>query len=127
MFSTIRARVVTLCLGIVVFALVASATIDYFIAKSCNDDVIDRNLTSLVSGHVAGIGDWVASKSQMIASLQDAVLSPDPMPAMKQVAAAGGFHNVYVGYADKTAKLTDANGIPPDYDPTGRPWYKQAA
>ncbi len=45
---------------------------------------------------------------------------------MKQTAAGGSFTNVYVGFADKTAKFSDATGIPPDYDPTGRPWYKQA-
>lgn len=62
----------------------------------------------------------------MIVSVEDAALSSDPVPFLKQVASAGGFTNVYVGYADKTAKFSDSTGIPSDYDPTGRPWYKQA-
>jgi methyl-accepting chemotaxis protein len=41
--------------------------------------------------------------------------------------ASGGFVNVYAGYADKSSKFGDATGIPPTYDPTSRPWYKQAA
>ncbi|KUZ63870.1 chemotaxis protein [Burkholderia ubonensis] len=127
MFSSIRARIIAACVAIVAAALLASTLINYFIARSYNDDAIDRNLTSVASGHVVGIGDWVATKSRMIASLQDAALSPDPLPVYKQMAAAGGFTNVYAGYADKTFKFSDPTGIPADYDPTGRPWYKQAA
>ncbi len=62
----------------------------------------------------------------MIQSLQDAVLQPERDAALKQVADAGRFANVYVGYADKTAKFSKLEGIPPGYDPTARPWYKQA-
>ncbi|MBR8311903.1 HAMP domain-containing protein [Burkholderia dolosa] len=127
MFSSIRARILAACVAIVVFALVATTLINYFIAQSYNDDAIDRNLTSVASGHVVGIADWVATRSRMIASLQDAALSPDPLPVFKQMAAAGGFTNVYAGYADKTFRFSDPTGIPPDYDPTGRPWYRQAA
>ena len=127
MLSSIRARILAACVAIVVFALVATTLINYFIARSYNDDAIDRNLTSVASGHVVGIADWVATRSRMIASLQDAALTPDPLPVFKQMATAGGFTNVYAGYADKAFHFSDPTGIPPDYDPTGRPWYKQAA
>ncbi|MEX3940265.1 methyl-accepting chemotaxis protein [Paraburkholderia sp. BR10937] len=126
MFSTIRARIVALCVVIVVSALAANTALNYFVADSHNKDSIDSTLTALEESHAQGIGDWVATHVRMIDSLQDAVLGPDPVPALKQIAAAGGFTNVYVGYADRTAKFSDATGIPPDYDPTGRPWYKQA-
>lgn len=79
------------------------------------------------SGHASAIVDWVASHSQMIQSLQDTVLQPKPDAALKQVADAGLFTKVYVGYADKTSKFSDPKGVPPGYDPTARPWYKQAA
>lgn len=121
MFSSIRARILAACVAIVVFALVATTLINYFIARSYNDDAIDRNLTSVASGHVVGIADWVATRSRMIASLQDAALTPDPLPVFKQMATAGGFTNVYAGYADKAFHFSDPTGIPPDYDPTGRP------
>ena len=126
MFTSIRARIVALCVAIVVVALAANAVLNYVVADSYNADAIDSSLTAVESGHADGIGDWVAVNSQMISSLQDAVLQADPSAALKQIAAAGKFTNVYVGYADKTAKFSDPTGIPPDYDPTGRPWYKQA-
>ncbi|WP_028216063.1 methyl-accepting chemotaxis protein [Paraburkholderia oxyphila] len=126
MFTTIRARIVALCVVIVVVALAANTALDYFVADSHNQDSIDATLTAVEDGHAQGIDEWVASHARMIDSLQDAVLQPDPVPMLKQIAAAGGFTDVYVGYPDKTAKFGDSAGIPADYDPTGRPWYQQA-
>jgi len=126
MFTTIRARIVALCVVIVVVALAANTALDYFVANSHNQDSVDATLTAVEDSHAQGIGEWVASHARMIDSLQDAVLQPDPVPMLKQVAAAGGFTNVYVGYSDKSARFSDNTGIPADYDPTGRPWYRQA-
>jgi len=126
MFNTIRARIVALCVVIVVVALAANTALDYFVASSHNKDSIDASLTALEDSHAQGIDDWVASHARMIDSLKDAAMQPDPLPIFKQMAAAGGFSNVYVGYADKTWKFSDPTGIPADYDPTSRPWYKQA-
>ncbi|MFD1559217.1 methyl-accepting chemotaxis protein [Paraburkholderia silviterrae] len=126
MFTTIRARIVALCVVIVVVALAANTALDYFVANSHNRDSVDATLSAVEDGHAQGIDEWVASHARMIDSLQDAVLQPDPVPMLKQIAAAGGFTDVYVGYPDKTAKFGDSAGIPADYDPTGRPWYQQA-
>ncbi|HWT38284.1 MAG TPA: methyl-accepting chemotaxis protein [Paraburkholderia sp.] len=127
MFTSIRARIIALCVAIVVAALMANAGLNYFVSSNYNSDAIANTLTAVEESHAAGVAEWAAIHGEMIHSLQDAVLQPDPVAALKQVAAAGGFTNVYVGYADKTAKFSDATGIPADYDPTGRPWYKQAA
>ncbi|HEY4804739.1 MAG TPA: cache domain-containing protein, partial [Paraburkholderia sp.] len=126
MFSTIRARIVALCVVIVVAALAANTALNYFIADSHNKDSIVSQLTAVEDSHAQGIADWVASHLRMIDSLQDAVLGPDPLPSLKQIATAGGFTNVYVGFPDHTAKFSAPAGIPADYDPTVRPWYKQA-
>ncbi|MCG5075646.1 methyl-accepting chemotaxis protein [Paraburkholderia tagetis] len=126
MFTTIRARIVALCVVIVVVALAANTALDYFVANSHNQDSIDATLTAVEDSHAQNIDEWVAGHARMIDSLQDAVLQPDPAPMFKQVVAAGGFLDVYAGYPDKSAKFADNAGIPPDYDPTGRPWYKQA-
>ena len=67
------------------------------------------------------IADWVKSKMTVIASAQSVALSDDPVPVFKQLARAGGFTNVYVGYATKTAKFSEPAGVPADYDPTIRP------
>ena len=128
MFASIRARVLAACLAIVVGSLVVNAALNFFVVDSHENDSINNNLIALANGHNAGIGEWVATKTAAIQALQDITLgATDPSAEFKQAMAAGGFSNVYAGYADKSAKFGDATGIPPGYDPTGRPWYKQAA
>ncbi|KVE35107.1 methyl-accepting chemotaxis protein [Burkholderia sp. TSV86] len=126
MLSSIRSRILAACVAIVVGALVVNTALNYAVASRYNRDAIRQNLSAVLTGHQTSIADWVASKTQLVVSAEDVVLTPDPVPALKLIAAAGGFTNVYVGYADKTARFSDASGIPADYDPTGRPWYKQA-
>jgi methyl-accepting chemotaxis protein len=127
MFSSIRARIVALCVTIVVAALAANAALNYVVANGYNTASIDSSLTAVESGHVAGINQWVAANSQMIDSLRDTTLQPDPIPTFKLMASAGNFTNVFAGYPDKTSKFEDPTGIPPTFDPTVRPWYRQAA
>ncbi len=127
MLASIRTRILLTCVAIVVGALTFAGGLNYLVTRSYNDESIRQNLQSVARGHIAGIDDWVASKTQMMVALQDVALSADPIPAFKTVHQAGGFINVYVGYPDKTYKFSNPEGIPPTYDPTARPWYKQAA
>src|SRR5437868_13689255 len=118
MFTTIRARIVALCVAIVVAALAVNAALNYVVASSYNDDTIEASLAAVQNGHIGAIGDWVAAHGRAIASLKDAALEADPVPALKQVAEAGGFIKAYVGFADKSHHFSDATGLKPDYDPT---------
>jgi methyl-accepting chemotaxis protein len=128
MFASIRGRVLAACLAIVVGSLIVNAALNFFVVNSHENDTINNNLVALANGHDAGIAEWVASKTAAIDALQDVALgAADPIPTFKQIMASGGFVNVYAGYADKSAKFGDPTGVPPTYDPTGRPWYKQAA
>jgi methyl-accepting chemotaxis protein len=127
MLSTIRARILTACVALVVSALMASTLINYAVVKSYGDDAIDHNLATDAGSHAAAIGEWAGMRTRMVASLQAAVLTPDPVAALRQVAAAGGFLHVTVGYPDKSAKFADSSGVASNFDPTVRPWYVQAA
>lgn len=129
MLSSLRARIVALSVAIVVVALIANAVINHVVASSYSDDAIDSNLAAVQNGHVGAIADWVASHMQMIDSLQEAATQPDTnaaIAALKQVGSAGGFVMTYIGFPDKTHRFSDTEGLRPDYDPTSRPWYKQA-
>ncbi|ACR31345.1 methyl-accepting chemotaxis protein [Burkholderia glumae] len=127
MLSSIRARVVLACVALVVFSVLTSTATDYSIARSSMEASIAHELTSSSNDHAAEIGEWIAGKTQMIASLQDVVLTNDPLPMLQQIAVAGGFFDVGVGYPDKTAKFNDWPHPPSSYDPTARPWYQAAA
>nr|WP_113864818.1 methyl-accepting chemotaxis protein [Brenneria salicis]NMN92403.1 methyl-accepting chemotaxis sensory transducer with Cache sensor [Brenneria salicis ATCC 15712 = DSM 30166]RBP67743.1 methyl-accepting chemotaxis sensory transducer with Cache sensor [Brenneria salicis ATCC 15712 = DSM 30166]RLM32288.1 chemotaxis protein [Brenneria salicis ATCC 15712 = DSM 30166] len=127
MLKTTRGRILAACTTIVVLSLAINTFLNYTIANNSNEDSIDNMLNAVATSHSMAIGEWVQSKTLMVTALNDNVLTnSDPIPLFKQVAASGGFINVYMGYEDKTAKFSDPAGIPADYNPTIRPWYQQA-
>ena len=127
MLKTTRARILAVCTTIVVISLIINTFLNYTIANNANEKSIDNMLHAVANSHGIVIDEWVESNTRMITSLHDGVLTDDdPVPLFKQIAAAGGFINVYMGYENKTAKFFDAAAIPADFDPTVRPWYKLA-
>ena len=126
MFRSIRARIIAATTGCLVVALLLNTIINFQVTRQDNQLSQRDILTSTSASHAMAIADWVNSKMTVITSAQPVALSDDPVPVFKQLALAGGFTNVYVGYASKTAKFSDPTGVPADYDPTLRPWYQQA-
>ncbi|WP_375601391.1 methyl-accepting chemotaxis protein [Enterobacter hormaechei] len=126
MFRSIRARIIAATTGCLVVALLLNTIINFQVTRQDNQQSQRDILTSTSASHAMAIADWVNSKMTVITSAQPVALSDDPVPVFKQLALAGGFTNVYVGYASKTAKFSDPTGVPADYDPTLRPWYQQA-
>ena len=125
MFRSIRARIIAATAGCLVVALLLNTVINFHVTRQDNQQSQRDILTSTSASHNMAIADWVKSKMTVIASAQTVALSDDPVPVFKQLAQAGGFTNVYVGYASKTAKFSEPAGVPADYDPTIRPWYQQ--
>ncbi|AFI91377.1 Methyl-accepting chemotaxis sensory transducer with Cache sensor [Pectobacterium parmentieri] len=127
MLKTTRSRILAACSTIVVLSLVINTFLNYTIANNANKASIQNTLDAVATSHTIAISDWVASKTLMISALHDrAIKDEDPIPLFKQIVASGGFLNVYMGYANGTAKFADPGGIPADYNPTIRPWYQQA-
>ncbi|EKD5159647.1 HAMP domain-containing protein [Enterobacter cloacae] len=125
MFRSIRARIIVATTGCLVVALLLNTVINFQVTRQDNQQSQRDILTSTSASHNMAIADWVKSKMTVITSAQSVALSDDPVPVFKQLAQAGGFTNVYVGYATKTAKFSEPAGVPADYDPTIRPWYQQ--
>ena len=125
MFRSIRARIIAATAGCLVVALILNTVINFQVTRQDNQQSQRDILTSTSASHNMAIADWVKSKMTVIASAQTVALSDDPVPVFKQLAQSGGFTNVYVGYASKTAKFSEPAGVPADYDPTIRPWYQQ--
>lgn len=126
MFRSIRARIIAATAGCLAIALLLNTVINYQVTSQHNQDAQQDILSSTSGSHSLAITDWVNSKITAISSLQKVALTDDPVPVFTQVAQAGGFINVYAGYATKTAKFSNPDGVPADYDPTIRPWYQQA-
>lgn len=125
MFRSIKSRIIAATAGCLAIALLLNTVINYQVTCQHNQQTQQDILSSTSVSHSIAIADWVASKMEIISSLQSAALTDDPVPIFTQMAHAGGFTNVYIGYASKTAKFSDPTGVPADYDPTIRPWYQQ--
>ena len=125
MLSSIRARIIVATAGCLAIALLLNTVINFQVTRSDNQHAQQDILASTSASHSMAIADWVHSKMTVISSLGTVALSEDPVPVFTLMARAGGFSNVYVGYATRTAKFSDPTGVPADYDPTSRPWYQQ--
>ncbi|HEY3986444.1 methyl-accepting chemotaxis protein [Cedecea sp.] len=125
MVRSIRTRILLVTAICLVSALCLNTFINYTVTSRDNQQSISDTLTSTSLSHSVAISDWVNGKMAIINSLENAALSEDPIPVFTQLAKAGRFTNIYVGYANKTAKFSDPTGVPADFDPTVRPWYQQ--
>ena len=126
MLASIRARILVTCVAIVVIALAVSAGVLYNVAQRHNDQMVDENLRSVLDGQALAIDEWISTRTRQVQMLAESLSigDGDPVPMLKLVARSGDFIAVTLGLPDKTAY--SSVHLPDGYDPTGRPWYKQA-
>jgi methyl-accepting chemotaxis protein len=126
MFHSVRAKVLLASLSTLVVSLLVNAALNYEVGVHYNSVAIAENLSALEDAHASAIADWVNTRAKMVESLRDAAFESDPLPALRQIAKGGGFANASIGWADKRYLQTSPVALPPGYDPTVRPWYRQA-
>ncbi|KAF1044986.1 MAG: Methyl-accepting chemotaxis protein I [Herbaspirillum frisingense] len=126
-FSSLRTRLIAICAGIVVLAMLAIVLANFMTARSRTMASLDNQMEQLAQSQAATIAEWVTSKKMVVTSIKQAADAPEPLPFVKAAEQAGGFDLAYVGYADKHAVFSQDRKRAADYDPTQRPWYKQAA
>ncbi len=125
MFRSVRAKIMLASLTTLIVSLLASGVLNYVVGKRYNDIALAQNLSALEDAHVSAVSDWINTRKRMMGALRDAAIKPDPLPWLKQIAQAGGFANVAVGWADKRYLHTSGSDVPSGFDPTSRPWYQQ--
>lgn len=126
MFDSIRARILATTGIIVVVSLCVNTLINYRIANDANNEAIQHTLSSLTASHTATVQQWVENQRALIASLTPHVSDSDPRPLLKQIANAGGFISVDIGYANKVELSSDPSSVPAGFDPTTRAWFNNA-
>jgi methyl-accepting chemotaxis protein len=126
MFVSIRARILATSVAIVVTALAVTGGLLYYVAQRHNDQMVDENLKSVLAGQALAIDEWITTRTKQVQTLADSIPIGDgnPSPMLHLVAKSGDFIAVTLGLPDKSA-YSSVN-LPAGYDPTGRPWYKQA-
>jgi len=116
--------IAALCLAVGVAVLTAA---NYFVSRSQAYESLADESQALACSHAAALHDWVQAKAAIVEAATMAVDAPEPVPILARLKSAGNYLTTYFGYADKRTAFSSPQNLPPDYDPTARPWYQQAA
>jgi methyl-accepting chemotaxis protein len=127
MFSSLRTRIIAICVTIVVFAMFSVAALNYTTTRRHTQEALNGQMRQLSQSHASAIAGWVRSKLRIVEAMKLNVGAADPLPFLKAAHQGGEFDSAYIGYADKRFVSTTPDGIPADFDPTGRPWYLKAS
>ena len=125
MFTTLRARLIAICVGITMLSLAVLALATLFFVRSNTLAALDGEIGQLTRTHAEEIGSWLQEKQQLVTALTPLAASNDPQAFLQLTQRAGGFDAVFLSHADKRHFSTSPPAT--GYDPTSRPWYQQAA
>ena len=127
LLKTLKGQILLVSVGCLVAGLLALTAANYLTARSQAYASLTAQSQALAQSHIEALRDWARSKSLVVASAAAALEDADAAKPLNMLAKAGNFHSTYFGYADKRTVFSEAQNLPPDYDPTARPWYRQAA
>ncbi|MDZ5636501.1 methyl-accepting chemotaxis protein [Janthinobacterium sp. GMG1] len=122
MLSSLRTRLVLICVAIVVLSMLALSVANYVTTRSSMLASSDQQMQQLLHSQSAVLAQWVDGKKKVMASVVMSAETPDPLRAFQIAEKAGDFAEVFIGYADKRSVFTHP-GRPADFDPTARAWY----
>ncbi|MCV2355195.1 methyl-accepting chemotaxis protein [Paucibacter sp. B2R-40] len=127
MFDSIKTRLITLCISVVVLAMFISTAADYVIVRNHTHNQVLADLDALSAARAAAINQWIGSQRAIVGALAPVAEQAEPIPFLVQAAKSGGLEAAYIAHADKRIFFNSPQNLPPGYDPTGRPWFTQAA
>lgn len=125
--KTLRGQILLICVVCLLAGLGALATANYLTVRSQAYSQLSAQSRALALSHTEALRDWVRAKAAIVQSSAAVLEEADPARYLNMLQKAGSFHTTYLGYADKRTVFSEPQNLPPDYDPTARPWYQQAA
>ena len=125
--KTLRGQILLICVVCLLAGLGALATANYLSVRSQAYSQLSAQSRALALSHTEALRDWVRAKAAIVQSSAAVLEEADPARYLNMLQKAGSFHTTYLGYADKRTVFSEPQNLPPDYDPTARPWYQQAA
>ncbi|MQR02122.1 methyl-accepting chemotaxis protein [Glaciimonas soli] len=125
MFSSLRTRLIVICVSIVVLSLAILASANIITTRSHTLESLNGQMRQLADDNASEIADWVHAKATVVSSINLAADLADPIPFIKAAQKAGEFDRAYTAYPDK--RMMAPYTLAPGYDPTVRPWYIKAS
>ena len=127
LLKTLKGQILVLSALCMVAALLVLTLVNYFSARGQAQVSLAEEGLATAKSHAETIEEWARGKSAIIAASVTAFEEPEPAKPLAMLRDAGKFSTAYFGYADKKYVFSETRNLPADYDPTARPWYKQAA
>jgi len=125
MITSIRSKILLIAAGTVIFSLVLTSAVIYALVRADDLRTIHQNLESLATANALAISDWSEAKTVAVKATADDVDAGDPRAMVTALQKSGGFSLTTAGWQDKSF-ISSTPGLPADYDPTARPWYKES-
>jgi methyl-accepting chemotaxis protein len=124
MFSSIRVRLIAVCVAIVALAMLVLTTANFLKVRQDTYQTLDAQMGQLAESHAGNIAEWVRAKKAVAASMKLAIGQSDPLPFIKAAMQAGAFDDAYIGVPDGPGYFL--HEMPPGYEAKKRPWYLKA-
>ena len=125
-------KLILLASVLLILALGASAYSNYLLLKEKTEKDLIASIQEISTATTANISDWLNAKSKIVLSMVSTAAEDTQEQAilkvLRQAQKTGDFKNTFIGMAQTKAMYLDdpAVVLPPDYDPTIRPWYTLA-
>jgi methyl-accepting chemotaxis protein len=124
MFSSIRTRLIVICVAIVALAMLVLTGANFLKVRSDTYQALDEEMGQLADSRADNIAEWVHAKQTIASSMKLAVEQSDPLPFVKAAMAAGSFDDAYIGVPGTPGFFV--HPMPEGYVASKRPWYIQA-
>ncbi|KWU26403.1 cache domain-containing protein [Burkholderia cenocepacia] len=125
MLFLLRKRVTLTCVALAIGALLCAVMATHIVAGA-DDPAMRSRLADVLHSSSRSIDLWVLSRSRMVSKLNLESFAEDPKGVLKQLEAAGGFVVAFAGYPDGHSVFSRRVVTPDGFDPTARPWYREA-
>lgn len=123
MLHSLRARLIVIVAAIFIISMLVLTAANIWNMKNVTLNNLEDNMSMLSNSYSNTISQWVEAKKVALSVLKEQINSPTAKVSIDSVKAAGGFDDTYIGYHDKRfLALYELK----DFDPTSRPWYKDA-
>ena len=126
MKSSLRTRIIALCMAILVIALSTIATTHFFSTRSTTLQMATSQADELAKAHTLRLSQWLESKHRVVSALKPYVNVQERVAPLQSAVQSAGFDLAYMGYPDGSHVFSENRTRAADYDPRQRAWYKGA-
>ena len=126
MLKSLQARILAFVVALLTLTVLTVGMLAYQQLRSQVLEGGENEARSAITGYSFAVGQWLASRVVIAATLRPIVGKPDAEAYYRRYAESGNFPLVFAGYPDKRFVASKPLTMPAGFDPTVRGWYQGA-